>query len=207
LIFDRFLVAVQHEKAALEPCRACSAGANIEAFLSKPLAKEQLVLKRGCDMIEVLPVSVDGSGTQLRLRPPRAMTARQFVMLFAALTGVMWLVAGLGWWTGNVFAPVFALLHSSLVAWALRELWRGGEREEAIRVEAAMVEVFQPPGSPPTFRAHPHWVRLQVEGDERLVLVSSGKQIEIGSFLGPAERSELATTLKGLLVAVDGRNR
>lgn len=158
-------------------------------------------------MIEVLPVTADGSGTQLRLRPPRAMTARQFVMLFAALTGAMWLVAGLGWWTGNVFAPVFALLHSALVAWALRELWRGGEREEAIRVGPAAVEVFRSPCSSPAFRAHPHWVRLQLQGDERLVLASSGKQVEIGSFLGPAERSELATTLKGLLAAVDGRNR
>ncbi|GHH55742.1 MULTISPECIES: DUF2244 domain-containing protein [Gammaproteobacteria] len=158
-------------------------------------------------MIEVLPVSADGSGTQLRLRPPRAMTARQFVMLFAALTGAMWLVAGLGWWAGNVFAPLFALLHSVLVAYALRELWRSGEREEAIRVGPAVVEVFQPPRSPPTFRAHPHWVRLQLEGDEKLVLVSSGRQVEVGSFLGPAERSELATTLEGLLAAADGRNR
>ncbi|MFT4248922.1 MAG: DUF2244 domain-containing protein [Pseudomonas sp.] len=158
-------------------------------------------------MIDVLPVSADGSGTQLRLRPPRAMTARQFVMVFAALTGATWLVAGLCWWTGNVFAPVFALLHSALMAWALRQSWRGGERVEAIRVGPAAVEVFQSPRSPPAFRAHPHWVRLQAQGDQRVVLVSSGRQVEIGSFLGPAERNELVTTLKGLLAAVDGRHR
>ncbi|HAU80552.1 MAG TPA: DUF2244 domain-containing protein, partial [Stenotrophomonas sp.] len=62
-------------------------------------------------MIEVL-IAPDGSGTQLRLRPPRALDARQFVLLFAVLAGVMWLAAGLGWFTGNVFAPVFALLYS-----------------------------------------------------------------------------------------------
>lgn len=107
-------------------------------------------------MIEVLAGTAEGSGTQLRLRPPRAMTARQFVMVFAALAGVMWLVAGLGWWSGNVFAPAFALLHSALVAWALRASWRGGEREEAIRVGPAAVEVFQSSRSPPAFRAHPH---------------------------------------------------
>src|SRR6478609_2704795 len=35
-------------------------------------------------MIEMVS-SGPGTGTQLRLRPPRAMTARQFVALFAAL--------------------------------------------------------------------------------------------------------------------------
>ena len=158
-------------------------------------------------MIEVLPTTADGSGTQLRLRPPRAMTARQLVLLFAALTGAMWLVAGLGWWTGNVFAPVFALLHSVLVVWVLRELWRSSKCEEAIRVGPAAVEVFRSSRSSPAFRAHPHWVQLQIEGDSRLILTSSGKQVEIGNFLGPVERGELAKTLQGLLAAVDGRHR
>ena len=40
------------------------------------------------------------------------------------------------------FAPVFALLHSGVVALALRQLWRSGERVEAIRVGEAVVEVF-----------------------------------------------------------------
>ncbi len=135
------------------------------------------------------------------------MTARHFVMLFAALTGAMWLVAGIGWWTGNAFAPLFALLHSGLLAWALRELWRSGEREEAIRVGPAVVEVIPSRQSPPAFRAHPHWVRLRLERDDRVMLDCSGRQVEIGSFLGPAERLQLAETLRGLLAAVDGRHR
>ncbi len=156
-------------------------------------------------MIERIPCSPDGSGTQLRLRPPRAMTGRQFVLLFSALSGTMWLVAGLGWWTGNAFAPAFALLHSGLVAGALRQLWHSGEREEAIRVGPAVVEVFHSRQSPPAFQAHPHWVRLRMEGDDRVVLASSGRRVEIGSFLGPAERLQLADTLKGLLAAANGR--
>ncbi|MBB6575286.1 putative membrane protein [Xanthomonas arboricola] len=158
-------------------------------------------------MIEVLPLMSEGVGTQLRLRPPRALSARQFVQLFAVLAGTMWVFAGLGWWTGNAFAPVFALLHSGVVALALRQLWRSGEREEAIRVGETVVEVFPSGHAPPAFQAHPHWVRLCMERDDRVVLVSSGKQIEIGSFLGPAERVELATTLKRLLAAANGRHR
>lgn len=158
-------------------------------------------------MIEVVPFETEGSGAQLRLRPPRAMTARQFVMVFAALTGVMWLVAGLGWWTGNAYAPLFALAHSALVAWALRTTWRSGEREESIRVGPGAVEVFRSRQSPPAFQAHPHWVRLGMEMDDRVVLSCSGRRVEVGSFLGPAERLQLAETLRGLLAAACGRYR
>lgn len=164
-------------------------------------------LEYGRDMIEMLPSSPHGPATQLTLRPPRAMTARQFVMLFAALAGLMWLAAGLGWWAGNVFAPLFALLHSGLVAVALRCLWRSGEREEAIRVGPAVVQVFPRTDCPPVFQAHPHWVRLQVGFDDRVWLASSGRQVEVGSFLGPAERLQLAEKLQGLLAAANGRNR
>ncbi|WP_421570371.1 DUF2244 domain-containing protein [Stenotrophomonas sp. PD6] len=156
-------------------------------------------------MIEVL-TAPDGSETQLRLRPPRALDARQFVLLFEVLAGVMWLVAGFGWVTGNVFAPLFALLYSLVLAVALRVLWRSGERQEEIRVVPACVEVIPAPGELPVFSAHPHWVRL-ITDDERVRLASSGRQVEVGSFLAPAERQALAETLEGLLAASDGCNR
>lgn len=148
----------------------------------------------------------DGSGAQLLLHPPRALSARQFVVLFAALAGAMVFTAGLAWLSGNVFAPAFALLHCLLVAAALRWSWRSGERREEIRVGTDCVEVILAAGSSPAFRAHPYWVRLKVE-DERVLLVSSGRQVEVGSFLAPAERRELAVTLEGLLVASNGCNR
>lgn len=158
-------------------------------------------------MIEVLPFSTEGSGTQLRLRPPRAMTARQFVMVFGALVAAMWLVAALGWRTGNVFAPVFALPETALLAWALHRCWRDGERVEAIRVGPAAIEVFPCPTAPATFRAHPHWVRLRHVQDGAVLLESSGRLVEIGAFLGPDERGDLARMVKGLLAAADGGHR
>ncbi len=156
-------------------------------------------------MIEVLSAP-DGSGTQLRLRPPRALDARQFVLLFAVLAGAMWLVAGLGWLAGNVFAPVFALLYSLLLAAALRALWRSGERQEEIRVVPACVEVIPAPGGSPVFQAHPHWVRLLTDG-QRVRLASSGRQVEVGGFLAPAERQTLVEALESLLAASDGGHR
>ena len=156
-------------------------------------------------MIEMVS-SDPGSGTQLRLRPPRAMTARQFLALFTTLAAAMWLVALLGWWGGNVFAPAFALLHSVMVAAALRWLWRLGERREVISIGPEAVEVWRSAEPAPAFRAHPVWVRLDVEGDgERIELASSGVRCEVGTFLGPSERRQLVQRLRALLAASQSR--
>ena len=156
-------------------------------------------------MIEMVS-SDPGTGTQLRLRPPRALTARQFLALFATLAIVMWLVALLGWWGGNAFAPAFALLHSAMLAAALRWLWRLGERREIISITPEAVEVWRSAQPAPAFHAHPVWVRLDVEGDgERIELASSGVRCEVGTFLGPGERRQLVQRLRALLEASRSR--
>lgn len=170
-----------------------------------------LTVFRGCDcaggdMIEVVPSFPGGQGARLSLRPRRALTAPQFRALFVALAGAMWLVASLGWLAGNVFAPGFALLHSAIVAAALRGSWRGGERGECILIDADSVEVIRTggrrAGQESVFRAHPCWVRLRIEDEDgRIVLASSGRWVEVGNFLGPAERGELAEQLQDLLAA------
>ena len=165
-------------------------------------------------MIEVVSMA-PGQGAQVRLRPPRALTARQFVALFASLAALMWLAALLGWWAGNAFAPAFALLHSALVAAALRWAWRLGERTEVIAVGPESLDVWRSgsgrSGSTPAFHAHPYWVRLEVEGEapdgtvEAIVLASSGHRCEVGAFLGPDERRQLARRLRELLAASRAR--
>jgi uncharacterized membrane protein len=157
-------------------------------------------------MIQVAASTREGEGARLTLRPPRALTARQFVMLFAVLAGAMWAVAGMAWLTGNVFGPVFALIHSALLGASLRWLWNQGERDEVIVVSPEVVEVRRSTQSGPLFRAHPYWVRLRISGEaERVALASSGKRVEVGAFLGPAERQDLAGRLQELLAAVSGR--
>jgi uncharacterized membrane protein len=157
-------------------------------------------------MIQVAASTREGQGARLTLRPPRALTARQFVALFAVLAGTMWAVAGMAWFTGNVFGPVFALIHSALLGASLRWLWFQGERDEVIVVSPEMVEVRRSTQPGPLFRAHPYWVQLRIsEGAEHVALASSGKRIEVGAFLGPAERQDLAGRLQDLLGAASGR--
>ncbi len=169
-------------------------------------------------MIEVYAGASGGVSTRLVLRPPRALNGRQVGMLFAVLSGSMWVVALLGAVFGNVFAPPFALLHSLILAAALRWMWRLGERSEQIDVDGTTVSVRRHSGKPvtgaavadaPVFQAHPYWVRLRVArvGQEpHVVLGVRELQVEVGGFLAPVERAELAEKLQGVLLAAAGRS-
>lgn len=168
-------------------------------------------------MIQVIAGASGGVSTRLVLRPPRAMSARQVGALFAVLSGTMWAVALLGAVFGNVFAPPFALLHSLILAAALRWMWRLGERSEQIDVDGTTVSVRRLSAAStravqgdaaPVFQAHPYWVRLWVArtGQEpHVVLGVRELQVEVGGFLAPTERTELAEKLQGVLLAAAGR--
>ncbi len=150
---------------------------------------------------------------RLVLRPPRALSGRQMGALFALMSGAMWIVALLSAIQGNVFAPVFALLDSMLVAASLHWLWRLGERREQIDVDQGAVSVRRQTCSMATagalvFEAHPYWVRLSVGEAGRephVMLDSQGMRVEVGGFLAPDERKVLAGRLYDALLAASGR--
>jgi uncharacterized membrane protein len=118
-------------------------------------------------------------------------------------------VAGLGAWQGNVFAPLFALLESCAVAVALGTAWKAGDRGERIILDAVSMEVQSLPGRR-RMRFQPCWVRVQLSpgnGRRRLLLMSHGRELEIGAFLAEEERAELARKLKVLLADIHDRSR
>jgi uncharacterized membrane protein len=156
-------------------------------------------------VIEVVPSFPDGRSARLRLRPPRALTARQFVALFAVLTGAMWLVASAGWLAGNVFAPAFAVLELVLVAACLLRVWRASGAGEVIVLGPSRLEVVRMGEGGPAARFHPYWARLTLQSGRwpgapsRLLLRSHGREIEIGAFLSETERKDLAGRLTAML--------
>jgi len=161
-------------------------------------------------VIELVAAVASGHGALLVLRPRRALTARQFAGLAVGLSLATFAVAGVAFFQGNVFAPVFALLDAAFIATVLGWVWRQGERFEEIALDERSLEVRRSTQAEPAFRAHPFWVRLQVQGgkgSERVLLGSHGRQVEVGSFLSHEERRDLATRLKGLLAAASGRGR
>lgn len=159
------------------------------------------------NVIELVPSGSAGSLVQIRLRPRRALTARQFRVLFAVLATATWAVALFGFVQGNAFAPAFALLDSAFVAVSLRWVWLRGERFEVIALGDRQLEVRQSNRSEPLLSAHPYWVRLrvtQLAGQPQVHLGSGGREVEVGSFLSDEERLDLVDRLKKFLAAASG---
>jgi len=143
-----------------------------------------------------------GLRAQLVLRPNRALSARQLRSVFFALAAVAAGTSLASWTQGNAFAPLFALLHLGVLAACLALAWRGGERSEVIALGDDRVEVWRGPVGETTVAGHPQWVRVTVSGDGRLWLGSHGKRVEVGGFLGEAERGQLAVQLNQMLAGL-----
>ena len=161
-------------------------------------------------MIELVASVPTGPGAQLVLRPRRALSAGQFRNLFLVLSLAAFGVALYAFSQGNVFAPAFALLDAAFIALVLRWVWRQGDRVEVIALDERRLEVRRSGVAEPAFAAHPFWVRVVVEsgeGRERVLLGSMGRQVEVGAFLPPEERQDLAARLKELLAAASGRGQ
>ena len=110
-----------------------------------------------------------------------------------------WAVAILGFVMGNVFAPAFALLDCVFVAASLRWVWLKSNCFETIELDAEHCTVSRSGREELAFDAHPYWVRMLLEKAQeapRIVLASKGKSCEVGSFLAPDERLDLAEKLK-----------
>jgi len=124
------------------------------------------------------------------------------------ITAVTWAVALLGYAFGNVFAPVFALLDCVFVAVSLRWVWLRSSCSETIELDAEHCTVARSGRTELIFDAHPYWVRMQLEKAQeapRIVLASKGKSCEVGAFLAPDERLDLAEQLKTLLARASNR--
>lgn len=144
----------------------------------------------------------ENSRCALVLRPRRAMTKNQFFGVFALIALSTWVVALLSYLIGNVFAPLFALLDCVFVAAVLRWVWLKSNCVETIELDAEHCTVSRSGREQLAFDAHPYWVRVQLEKAQeapRIVLASKGKSCEVGSFLAPDERIDLAVKLKILL--------
>ncbi|MGH8050511.1 MAG: DUF2244 domain-containing protein [Methylococcales bacterium] len=150
----------------------------------------------------------ENSRCALVLRPRRAMTKTQFIGLFTVIATATWVLAILSYTMGNVFAPVFALLDCVFVAASLRWVWLESNRVETIELDAEHCTVSRSGREELAFDAHPYWVRMLLEKAQeapRIVLASKGKSCEVGSFLAPDERLDLAAKLKVLLAQATHR--
>ena len=160
-------------------------------------------------MIVLRPAGAGLPCATLWLKPNRSLSRRDLRRLIMVLAALALTTAGVGAWQGNVFAPLFALVESSAVAFALGVAWRAGDRSERITLDESSLEVQFLPGRR-SARFQPYWVKVQLQagrGRGRLLLTSHGRELEIGAFLTDEERTALSKKLMVLLAELNQQRR
>ena len=140
------------------------------------------------------------------LTPHRSLGRKGFLILMTVLglisfaTGTAFLLAG-AW-------PVFGFcgLDVLLVYWAFRINYRSAHAYEEVKVTASELTLRKVShhGRISEWTLNPLWVRLDRDehaefGIERLYLVSRGRRLPIGGFLGPDEKASFAHALAAAL--------
>lgn len=160
-------------------------------------------------MIVLRPAAAGLPCVTMWLKPNRSLSRRGLRRLIMALVMLALMTAGLGAWQGNVFAPLFALVESAAMVYALRVAWRAGDRSERITIDGSSLVIRSLP-SRRLVRFQSYWVRVLLDkgnGRHRLLLSSHGRNLEIGAFLAEQERIELSGKLMVLLADFNGQSR
>jgi uncharacterized membrane protein len=163
-----------------------------------------IVHRRESSRMQAIAVDPRPEPITLELRPNRSITAGGLKGFFVVMAATSLTVAGVSYGQGNVFAPVFAVLELSLLAFCLRLVWRGLSRGERIVFGEGSVDVERDREGL-VARFNPYWVRVVSEAGatpsdrRRLLLTSHGRSIEVGAFLNAEERLRLEEHLKHLI--------
>ena len=145
------------------------------------------------------------------LTPHRSLNRTGFLVLMAFLTAVSF-TAGVAFWMMGAW-PVFGFfgLDVLVVYWAFRINFRRAAASEEITVTPSELRVrrISHRGHVVEWVLNPLWVQLDQKahaefGIERLYLVSRGRRVAIGNFLGADEKASFA---KALMTALQAAKR
>jgi uncharacterized membrane protein len=145
------------------------------------------------------------------LTPHRSLNRTGFLVLMAFLCAISF-AAGLAFLLMGAW-PVFGFFGLDVLAvwWAFRISYRNAKAREEITVTPSELRVRRVShrGHVVEWVLNPLWVRLDQKsheeyGIERLYLVSRGRLVSVGSFLGPHEKASFA---KALLAALQAAKR
>jgi uncharacterized membrane protein len=143
-----------------------------------------------------------------RLTPHRSLNRTGFLLVMAFL-GTISFAAGIAFLLMGAW-PVFGFFGLDVLAiyWAFKVNFRRAQAREEISMTPSQLRVRRVShrGHVAEWVLNPLWVRLDQEvhqeyGVERLYLVSGGRHLAIGSFLGPDEKASFAKALSAALVA------
>ena len=152
-----------------------------------------------------------GDETELfsaRLTPHRSLNRTGFLVVMAFISVVSF-AAGVAFLLMGAW-PVFGFFGLDVLAiyWAFRINFRRAKASEEIRVTPSELRVrrISHRGHVMEFSFNPLWVQLDRKthaefGIERLYLVSRGRRVAIGSFLGAEEKESFSKALMAALQA------
>jgi uncharacterized membrane protein len=146
-----------------------------------------------------------------RVTPHRSLNRTGFMVLMAFICAVSF-AAGVAFWLMGAW-PVFGFfgLDALVIYWAFRVNFRSASATEDIVMTPSELRVRQVShrGHVMEWTLNPMWVQLEKTGDpefgiERLYLVSRGRRLSVGYFLGPEEKESFS---KALLAALQTAKR
>lgn len=139
------------------------------------------------------------------LYPHRSLSPRGFIMLMSAaclvsfIAGIVFVSIG-AWPVFGFFGVEFLLL-----GWCFRLNYRHARLYETVQISRSELRVrrVHPDGEARSWSFQPFWLTVAIddppEPGSRLTLSSHGRELAIGSFLSPAERLDLARTIRRAL--------
>jgi uncharacterized membrane protein len=104
-------------------------------------------------------------------------------------------------------------LDVALVYFAFKLNYRSGRLYETVEVTPARLTWTRvhPSGRREQFDCNPYWARVSLDqrpdGRTTLRIAAEGRELTFGRFLTDGERRDLATALKGVLIAARGGPR
>jgi uncharacterized membrane protein len=140
------------------------------------------------------------------LTPHRSLSPTGFLIFMLVLGGISF-VSGMVFLLAGAW-PIFGFfgLDVLLVYWAFRINYRAARAYEEVTVTASALKLRKVTyhGRISEWTLNPLWVRLDRDehaefGIERLYLVSRGRRLSIGGFLGPDEKASFAHALSAAL--------
>lgn len=139
------------------------------------------------------------------LRPNRSLGRRGFWILMAVTSAFAFGIGTAFMLIGAWPVLGFCGLEIALLYWAFRANYRGGRGGEKLRLTGKMMEVtrISPYGRERHWRFEPTWLQVLIdeppEHHSKLELASHGRSLEIGAFLTPEERLQVAHALRDAL--------
>lgn len=140
------------------------------------------------------------------LKPYRSLSPRGFALLLMFVAATCF-AGGLLFWSQGYW-PITAFFGLDILAiqFAFRMNYRSGRAMEIVEMtpESLTVRRIAPDGKQQDFAFNPYWARFEIDrhpewGITRMALTSHGRQLPIGTFLGPDDRDSFAKAFQDAL--------